>query len=530
MTYCIVTSSKEFKDLESKATVNSDVLAAKIALWQQQNNTDKFPTLKELGIEERVTTPIQQIENRIEQLRKQEQAEYAAMVNPNDQTKKDEIYNRYDKLITPLLNQVKPKTKVADMDKATKFLQEKLGMTTDEIVRVSGLVDGKSFGRMLKDGKILLSDLMEVGTEYHEAFHRVWNFYLTSEERGKLLNQFKTDPDYKSKIEYLTKSYPDLTEDDLIEEYFAEDFRDYNLAKPKPSNIFEKIYQDIINFFDKLLKASPKDIKELYKLIDEGRYSKAKKLVENTEVEKNRAISINNRELTATEKHELLSAMDYYFAKILFTPSVIKNFTKEFDGEFVNGIFDIAESNYTSEQIKNVYDVVINQVLDDLEISNKVSSNEILEAFNEDPDNAFVSLIKEHLSRLSSFNIKTLEEKTSDIITKPDKLSTETDKLTEDRTAEDLKEEGDKIGRSNLDIIPAIEFNTKDSMPKAIKLLISSLPDRNKDYSLKRSNVLNIVQAGSWNNNVNILKNSLATLPADINIFINKIANSIMFF
>jgi hypothetical protein len=55
MTYCINTSSKEFIDLKSKAAVNSDVLAAKIALWQQQNNTDKFPTLKELGIEERVT-------------------------------------------------------------------------------------------------------------------------------------------------------------------------------------------------------------------------------------------------------------------------------------------------------------------------------------------------------------------------------------------------------------------------------------------------------------------------------------------
>jgi len=58
MTYCIVTSSKEFKDLESKATVNSDVLAAKIALWQQQNNTDRFPTLKELGVEERVSVKL----------------------------------------------------------------------------------------------------------------------------------------------------------------------------------------------------------------------------------------------------------------------------------------------------------------------------------------------------------------------------------------------------------------------------------------------------------------------------------------
>jgi hypothetical protein len=44
-------------------------------------------------------TPAQQVAA----LRKQEQAEYDAMSDPKDKAKRQEIYNRYDKLISPLL-------------------------------------------------------------------------------------------------------------------------------------------------------------------------------------------------------------------------------------------------------------------------------------------------------------------------------------------------------------------------------------------------------------------------------------------
>jgi len=43
----------------------------------------------------------------VEQLRAAEQAEYAAMADPNDEVKRQEIYDRYDKLITPLLEKEK---------------------------------------------------------------------------------------------------------------------------------------------------------------------------------------------------------------------------------------------------------------------------------------------------------------------------------------------------------------------------------------------------------------------------------------
>ena len=65
----------------------------------------------------------------VARLRAEEQAEYAAMSDPKDEVKRQEIYDKYDKLITPLLPEVAPvKTKPAPRLKAkvnTKVLFEK---------------------------------------------------------------------------------------------------------------------------------------------------------------------------------------------------------------------------------------------------------------------------------------------------------------------------------------------------------------------------------------------------------------------
>jgi hypothetical protein len=415
----------------------------------------------------------------------------------------------------------KPKTKVADMDKATKFLQEKLGMTTDEITRVSGLVDGKSFGRMLKDGKILLSDLMEVGTEYHESFHRVWNFYLTPAERQSVLEDFKKDPNYKDKIAYLKKEYPELSEDDLIEEYFGEDFRDFMMGDTTPSTLNEKWYDRILNFFKKILGLSRGDYKKLYKMINEGKFSKAQKLVSEIPTEKDRVSSINSYELKVAEKSELLLNMDYYFSKILFSPNVIKD-----NNLAVKDIFSFTNGQYSTQDMVDIYQLILQQMYEDLTYSKSPNAKNIIEAINEDPEGALRDLAAEHLKRLSQFNIKTREEKDSDVVgdnKAEDKLKNDIGDSQTDITEGLNNESKEEIGRSTLDIIPATEFNTKDNMPKSIKLLISALLHVDEKGNTIYSTELGLPQAGSWNNNVNILKNSLATLPADINIFIDKI-------
>jgi hypothetical protein len=58
----------------------------------------------------------------VEQLRAEEQAEYDSMTDPNDEVKKKEIYDKYDKLITPLLE--KQEVKPTEVKQPTKEVEE----------------------------------------------------------------------------------------------------------------------------------------------------------------------------------------------------------------------------------------------------------------------------------------------------------------------------------------------------------------------------------------------------------------------
>ena len=51
MSKCISTSSLEFKSLTEMSGISSIELAAKMNLWMEENNTDVWPTLEQLGIE-----------------------------------------------------------------------------------------------------------------------------------------------------------------------------------------------------------------------------------------------------------------------------------------------------------------------------------------------------------------------------------------------------------------------------------------------------------------------------------------------
>ena len=111
------------------------------------------------------------------------------------------------------------------MTNARKWLKDKLGMTDEQIITVSGLIDDEAFGRLIGDGNILLSDRMETGTEYHEAFHRVYRFMITEKERAEILKEIKADKTID--LSEMRELYPDATINELYEEYMAEEFRDY---------------------------------------------------------------------------------------------------------------------------------------------------------------------------------------------------------------------------------------------------------------------------------------------------------------
>jgi hypothetical protein len=77
--------------------------------------------MKREGLTKTTTAPASDIEakkQKIVDLRAEEQAEYAAMPDPNNAVEKQKIYDKYDELLTPLLNEVK-----ADIVKRIKDLE-----------------------------------------------------------------------------------------------------------------------------------------------------------------------------------------------------------------------------------------------------------------------------------------------------------------------------------------------------------------------------------------------------------------------
>ena len=57
MSHCININHNEVKELSTKTGIPKIIIAAKIALWQENNTMDRFPTIKELGF---ITKDIEQ--------------------------------------------------------------------------------------------------------------------------------------------------------------------------------------------------------------------------------------------------------------------------------------------------------------------------------------------------------------------------------------------------------------------------------------------------------------------------------------
>jgi hypothetical protein len=93
----------------------------------------------------------------VEQLRAQEQAEYAAMANPEDEVERQKIYDKYDKLITPLIRAEAKQESVVEAPKELTDAQNKLKRAKSEasknrlIQDVQKLSTPDQFNQFIKD-------------------------------------------------------------------------------------------------------------------------------------------------------------------------------------------------------------------------------------------------------------------------------------------------------------------------------------------------------------------------------------------
>jgi hypothetical protein len=205
-----------------------------------------------------------------------------------------------------------------DQTASTNWLKENLGMTDSEISVVKGLIDNRSLGRMIEDGNIILSEFASPGVAYHEAFHRVWNGFLSQDERSAFLRDFKQRKNWESLIEGYKKDY-NLPTNRLIEEYLADEFANYVLSNGAMTIDagMKSWFDKILDFIKKLLGVKSSDIFDLYEKINKGKFKKTPIYKISSYRDK---IEIEGFEFTSDEKNQISQLIG---ARVL--SSIIKN-------------------------------------------------------------------------------------------------------------------------------------------------------------------------------------------------------------
>jgi len=108
-------TSLQLKFLSKRVTNSFGMNLNNFKDMQRITNTEFFDNYGNSSIEEIQATNYalknsiskKSFDGKVEQLRAEEQAEYDSMSNPNDEIKRKEIYDKYDKLITPLIRRNK---------------------------------------------------------------------------------------------------------------------------------------------------------------------------------------------------------------------------------------------------------------------------------------------------------------------------------------------------------------------------------------------------------------------------------------
>lgn len=254
-----------------------------------------------------------------------------------------------------LLRKLVEELPINSQSESIEFLNKYLNMSEREITIVKGLIGGRSLGRLQQDGNILLSEFSDIRTAKHEAFHRVWRMYLTPEERTEAIRTFKNKKNWKDLIDPYRPLYPNQSENDLIEELFADDFSDFVIQPDtyinnQPLlNFFQRIY----NFIKQILGLSNKDITKIYQRILN------KEFIYPPAFENPYAVDqtiIAGTEFTVAEKQELIATATQQFIKNLInsnldTESVLDipktrldNLLEVVSYDIVNSMIDVAES------------------------------------------------------------------------------------------------------------------------------------------------------------------------------------------
>lgn len=329
---------------------------------------------------------------------------------------------------------------IRSQTKSIEFLQEYLGMTQEEVITVKGLIDNKSLGRFIQDGKILLSEFADLPVAQHEAFHRVWRLYLSPQERQMAINAFKKNRNWNNLISKYGDIYTNLSENEIIEEYFADEFSDFML-NPETYKVVQPIksfFQRLVDFIKKIVGLKVQDVATIYQRIYNKEFANANKALSpylgNADL-----ILIEGFDFTVEQKHEIVNKLTQQFVKAMIERNGdIENFS-------VGGTVSIKDiiKHVTGQTAKQVYSI----------------KNEAAVAYVKDVNGYLANNEKSIFIDALKKNLQLIGLKINDV---------------EDTTEGSLDDEI----KATREFSDSVEFDPSSTMSSKIKFLLSSFDEQ----------------------------------------------------
>ena len=276
---------------------------------------------------------------------------------------------------------------------AKTWLKDKLGISPEITSSVIDITDAGNavVGRVTKDS-ILLSEFAPVGTEYHEAWHRVSQLLISEKERNKIYYRYR-------RINNLDLS------DKQIDEELAEDFREFMLyADSKKDSLFKYTF-DTKNWFRRIY-----DFIRLWART--GSFGLAK-IQYYTAAGRYRGIQPNAENVARFQKIYEKTGADMQVAghdfKAITSWKQVNDITKSlmyayFQTNFTKDSINYADLSKMSPSFDKLYTLLKNTA----ELQANAVMDEVVEKFND----VFVPLLRQQLKQL---NIRTFDELNNDV-------------------------------------------------------------------------------------------------------------------
>lgn len=361
-----------------------------------------------------------------------------------------------------------------------KFPQIPIKVVEDTVLK-------DAWGRLTKDGIVLISDLAAEGTIYHEAFHTYSLLFSTEEERKLLYNEVRNR---------LNK--PEMS-DKQTEEFLAEEFRMY-MTSPNEYKFNEKD-KVVKSWFDKILDY----ILEILKDFNIIKSDKPGFRIEETFNKINIENSFKIADETLNDRiNNLRTNYDQSRTITGLTERETMYFVQDFNFQFFQKLFDpkstlnpetLFEISTNSEELYNrLY------IFYDLNKGSNPSYEKILKNFDE--------IIVLHKKFLKLYGIEI-----------PGKAGRTSDRV------EDIKEEDieglnsideDEKTKSKTDYQDSIQVNMDELIDNPIRMLIAGLPAVTMVNNMVKAELSEYLTRSTtkYGDIIRVLRDNLSTLTS----------------